>query len=177
MRVDDCYQLGYVIKTHGLKGEIQIFLDVDDPYDYQDLESVFVKQGNTLVPFFLEYIQVNPRKSITKFEDVNALEDAEKLVGCELHLPLDNLPPLEDGEYYFHQLVGLMLLDEGKEIGIVDSVYEIAPQNLISLTHMGHEVMIPINDEIILSVDFDQKLIHANLPEGLIDVYLEDNEN
>jgi len=40
MTIDDCYQLGYIVKTHGLKGEVQIYLDVDAPSDYRNLESV-----------------------------------------------------------------------------------------------------------------------------------------
>lgn len=177
MKVEDCYQLGYVIKTHGLKGEIQVFLDVDNPLDYQNLESVFVKQGNALVPFFLEYIQVNPKKSITKFEEVDAIEEAERLVGQELYLPLNALPELSEGEYYYHQLVGLTMVEDGKELGVVDQVYEIAPQNLLSIQHQGKEIMIPINDEIIRSVDFEKQTIEAKLPEGLLDVYLEEDED
>ena len=54
MRIDDCYQLGYVIKTHGLQGELSIMLDVDVPQAYQNLESVFVATvgSDTLIPFF-----------------------------------------------------------------------------------------------------------------------------
>lgn len=177
MKVEDCYQLGYVIKTHGLKGEIQVFLDVDNPLDYQDLESVFVKQGNALIPFFLEHIQVNAKKSIVALEEIESLEDAEKLVGKELYLPLSVLPELPEGEYYYHQLIGLQLVADGKTIGPVDQVYEIAPQNLLSVTHQGKEVMIPINDQIIQKVDFTTGVITAHLPEGLLEVYLEENED
>ena len=56
MHVDDCYQLGYIVKPHGLKGEVQIFIDSDDPQAYQNLELVFVQQGQQLVPFFIESI-------------------------------------------------------------------------------------------------------------------------
>ncbi|MBU2884877.1 ribosome maturation factor RimM [Gilvimarinus agarilyticus] len=177
MKVEDCYQLGYVIKTHGLKGEVQFFLDVDAPSEYQDLESVLVKQGNALIPFFLDHIQINSKKSIAKIEDIDSIEEANKLVGCELYLPLSNLPDLPNGQYYYHQLVGLTLVNQGKELGIVDSVYEIAPQNLLSITHQGKEIMIPINDQIIESVDFEKNIILAKLPEGLLEVYLEDNED
>ena len=52
MTVDECYLLGYIIKAHGLKGEVQVAIDADSPEAYQDLESVFVQQGQQLVPFF-----------------------------------------------------------------------------------------------------------------------------
>lgn len=177
MRVEDCYQLGYVIKTHGLKGEVQIFLDVDIPGEYQGMESVFVNQDNSLVPFFLEYIQVGDKKSIVKFEEIDSIEEASKLVSSQLYLPLDMLPKLPDGKYYFHQLVGLNLIDNGKTIGEVTQVYEMGPQNLLSVDHNGVEVMVPLSPGIIGKVDFEKFEIQARLPDGLIDIYLEDNED
>ncbi|WP_109833291.1 ribosome maturation factor RimM [Reichenbachiella versicolor] len=177
MKVEDCYQLGYVIKTHGLKGEVQLMLDVDDPSAYQELESVLILQGGALVPFFLEYIQVSGKKALAKFEETESIEEASPMVSCELFLPLEILPELPAGDYYYHQLIGLDLYNDDQLLGKVDQVYEIPPQNLISLIYNGVEVMIPINDEIIKRVDIKEGKIEAQLPEGLLEVYLEDNEN
>lgn len=177
MKVDDCYQLGYVIKTHGLKGEVQLFLDVDDPSIYQELESVFVLQNKTLIPFFMEYIQIGDKKSIAKFEEIDTIEDASSLVSSELFLPLTQLPKLTDGQYYFHQLIGMSVLEEGKELGIVDQVYEINPQNLLSIYHKQKEVLIPITDHIVHKVDVDKKEIQVSLPDGFLEVFLEENAN
>lgn len=152
-------------------------LDVDNPSAYQELESVLVRQGEALIPFFLEYIQLSGKKGIAKLEEIDSIEDAEPLVSSELHLPLSVLPELPDGEYYYHQLIGLELYDQENLLGTVDQVYEIPPQNLISLNHQGTEVMIPINDEIIQKVDIKAGKIEAHLPDGLLDVYLEDNED
>ncbi len=177
MRVDDCYQLGYVIKTHGLRGEVQLFLDVDDPSEYTELESMFVMQKQALVPFFLEYIQVSGKKAIGKFEDIDSIESASELVACEIYLPLNNLPELEEGQYYFHQLVGMTMMEGDKEIGKVLEVYEASAQNLISVDHQGKEVLVPILDEIIQKVDREKKEVQVKLPEGLLDIYLEEDEN
>lgn len=175
MKVEDCYQLGYVVKTHGLQGEIQLFLDVDDPQEYRDLESVLVKQDNVLVPFFLEHISVNAKKSLAKFEDIDSIEDAEKLVASEIYLPLSNLPKLKDGAYYLHELVGLVLKDQDQEIGVIDQIYEMGPQNLISLKYKGKEVLVPITDGIIIKTDFEKNELITKLPEGLLNVFLDED--
>ncbi|MFY0625322.1 MAG: 16S rRNA processing protein RimM [Reichenbachiella sp.] len=177
MKVDDCYQLGYVIKTHGLKGEIQLHLDVDDPFEYQELESMFVLKNQTLIPFFLERIQINGKKAIAKIEEIDSIEEASDLVASEIYLPESNLPALADGQYYFHQLIGMKVVERESVLGTVDQVYEIPPQNLISLIHQQKEVLIPINDDIIKNVDLDKKEILVELPDGLLAVFLEDNEN
>ena len=93
MKIDDCYQLGYITKTHGTKGEVTAFFDVDFPEDYEDLESVFLLQGGKLVPFFIEGISMQQKgKFIIAFEDVTTIAEAEKLKGVELYLPLSACP-------------------------------------------------------------------------------------
>ena len=88
MNIDECYQLGHVIKTHGLKGEVNIFLDVDHPSEYQELGSVFVEINQKLVPFFIESIQLKGNKALVKFEDVDSLEEAEELQSKRIYRPL-----------------------------------------------------------------------------------------
>jgi len=177
MTVDDCYQIGHVIKTHGLKGEVQLFLDVDNPSEYQEMESILVQQNDSLIPFFIEYLQINSSKAIAKLEEVDDVEEAKALVACQLYLPLTHLPELKDGEYYLHQLVGLDLYDKGKLIGKVKELFELGPQELISVIHQSKEVLIPLKDEIILKVDLENNRIEADIPDGLIDIYLEEDEN
>lgn len=177
MTVDDCYQIGHVIKTHGLKGEVQLLLDVDQPSEYQKLESMFVQQNDTLVPFFVEHLQINANKVIAKFEELDSIEDASTVVACKLFLPLDVLPKLPEGEYYLHQLVGMELYDQGTLIGTVRELFESGPQDLISVIHKGKEVLIPIQDEIILKVDTNQNKIDANIPDGLLEIYLDEDED
>ncbi|UXX80766.1 ribosome maturation factor RimM [Reichenbachiella carrageenanivorans] len=177
MTVDDCYQIGHVIKTHGLKGDVQLFLDVDNPLEYQNLESVLVQQNSALIPFFIEHIQINSSKAIAKFEEIDDVEEAKALVASPIFLPLNNLPDLADDEYYLHQLVGMDLYDKGKLIGQVKELFEIGPQELISVIHQGKEVLIPLKDEIILKVDIETNRIDADIPDGLIDIYLEEDED
>ena len=57
MNIDACFQLGYIVKTHGIKGQVVAFFDVDFPEDYEDLESVFLEQKGRLVPFFIALME------------------------------------------------------------------------------------------------------------------------
>lgn len=177
MGVDDCYQLGYVIKTHGLKGEIQVFLDVDVPQQYKNLESIFVLRNNSLVPFFLEYIQINGNKALVKIDEIDDIEMAKSLVSSEVYLPLSFLPELNKDQFYFHEIIGFDLLDGNTPIGKIKNVYTLSPQNLIEVDHQGIEVLVPLNDEVVKTVDKKAKKVIAELPDGLLDVYLDKNED
>lgn len=175
MRKDDCYQLGAVIKTHGLHGEVSILLDVDFPEDYQNLESVFLLQSGKLVPFFIDTIQINRDRGIVKFEDINSIDDASALIKAELYLPITALPKLPEGKYYFHDIKGCEVFEDDQLIGIAKEVIDFNSNQLLSVDANGKEVLIPMMDEIMLSVDTASKKIMVKLPEGLLDLYLEED--
>ncbi|OEK03130.1 16S rRNA processing protein RimM [Roseivirga sp. 4D4] len=181
MTIDDCYQLGYIVKTHGLKGEVQIYLDVDSPKEYQNLESVFVLQGQQLVPFFIESMSnLNGAKAIVGFEDIETLESAQALKGSELYLPLEALPKLSDKEFYLHEIIGFDLNDASTDsiVGKIENVIESGPQLLFSvLADKKVEVLIPYTEGLLVSLDREEKTISLNVPDGLIDIYLDGDED
>lgn len=173
MLLDDCYQLGQVIKTHGLHGEVSISLDVDFPEDYKNLESVFLQREGKLVPFFIDTIQVNNKKALVKFEDIDSLDEAKRLVKAELYLPATQLPKLSDGKFYFHDLVGCEVFEGERSIGPVKDVYDLGPNQLMEVVFEEKDVLIPLTDGILKSVDVENKKILVELPDGLLDL---DNE-
>lgn len=173
MQIDDCYQLGYVIRKHGTKGEVQVFLDVDDPDAYSEMESVFVLEGQILVPFFIERIEVRGQKAVIRFEDVESADEADSLSGSQLYLPLDVLPKLEGHQFYYHQVIDFDVVDQqlGK-LGKVKSFITLGPQHLLEMDYEDKQVLIPVTDGIVLKADPEKKQIDVNLPEGLLDIYL-----
>ena len=177
MDIDSCYLLGYIIKRHGLKGEIVAHLDVDFPENYKNLESVFISKNKekVLIPFFIENIQIFNNKATIKFEEIDSVEQAEDMVNQELFLPLNSLPPLTGNQFYFHEIIDFEIVDEEKGIlGKVNDVYNLPNQDLIAMNYMEKEVLIPINDYTIQQVDRINKKLHVILPDGLLEIYLEE---
>ena len=175
MNIDECYQLGHVIKTHGLKGEVNIFLDVDHPSEYQELGSVFVEINQKLVPFFIESIQLKGNKALVKFEDVDSLEEAEELQSKRIYRPLTSLPGLDEDQFYYHEIIGYQVKDvKGEKLGVVKNVYTSGAQDLLAIAYQGKEILIPVADEILKKVDRDQEMLEVAIPEGLLEIYLDE---
>ncbi len=173
MTKEDCYLLGKLTKTHGLKGELAIWLDVDYPEEYEELDSVLIEIKGELIPYFVEEIQIRANKSIIKFEDIDTIEAAQKIVNCDLFLPNDNLPALADDQFYYHEIIDFMIVDEQKgKLGKVTAVYTSEAQDLIAMEYENSEILIPVSDEIVKSVDREKKELYTNLPEGLLEIYL-----
>jgi 16S rRNA processing protein RimM len=176
MNKDQCFQIGRLAKVHGLRGEVNVVLDVDYPEDYDGLEHLFLEQKGRLIPFFLEHFVIQPGgRALAKFEDLNSIEQVEALVGAEVYLPLTELPELDEDQYYYHELIGFEVIDEVLGlIGPVQIIYDLETQDLLGVIHQGKEVLIPIQDGIITKVDKAAKKVYCQLPEGLLDIYLED---
>ena len=173
MTKDDCYLLGKLTKTHGLKGELAIWLDVDYPEEYDELDSVLLEIKGELIPHFIEAIQIRPNKSIVKFEDIDTIEDAQKIVNCDIYLPNDNLPELDENQFYYHEIIDFDIVDEQKgKLGKVTAVYTSDAQDLIAMAYENSEILIPVSDEIVKKIDRTKKELYTNLPEGLLEIYL-----
>ena len=176
---DNCYLLGYIVRTHGTSGNVVIFLDVDYPDDYQDLDAVYVELRGELVPYFISNFNLQKQaNAIVTFEDVNTIEKAQALVGSSLFLSLDELEELAEEEFYYHEIKGYTVVDETQgELGVVREVYSLNGQDLIAMDYQGNEVLIPTSEEIVLRADKENKKLIVNLPEGLLEVYLDDDKN
>ena len=174
MRKEDCFYLGKIAKKFSYKGEVLIYLDTDEPGLYENMESVFVEINKHLVPFFIVSSSLHKGDFLrTRFEDINSEEEADKIMGSEVYLPLSMLPKLEGDKFYFHEIIGFDADDQrlgniGKIVGVNDS----SAQPLFEIKKGDIEILIPMIDDFIIKVDRENKKIILDTPEGLVGLYL-----
>ena len=173
MTKDDCFFFGKITKTHGLKGEITIKLDVANPDDFAELRYLLVEEKGNLIPYFIENQKINGDKMFVQLQDVKKVEQAITFIGKPVFLPNELMPELAEDEFYYKEIVGFKLIDAEKgEIGAISDVLEYPTQAVIQVMKEGKEVLIPIHDDIIEKVDKKAKTLNIKAPEGLIDMYL-----
>ena len=173
MKKEDCFYLGRVAKTHGIKGEVTIKLDVDDPSAYLDLNYFFLEINKVLTPFFVEKLIHSGDKFFVSIQDVKTVEAASALTGKEVYLPLEMLPKLSGKQFYYHEIKGFTLIDAEKgELGPISEVIEYPTQAIIQVLKDKKEILIPILDQVIQKVDRKGKKLYVKAPEGLIEMYL-----
>ncbi len=179
MNKSQCFYLGVITRTQGLKGNVNIYLDVDSPENYSEMESVFVEINKSLVPFFIENIQVrNRNQAIVKFEGIDTEADASKMINFQLYLPAEELPQLNGSQFYYHEITGFNVIDTNHgAIGTVTEVLDYSNNPLLQLNFNGKEILIPIRDEVVHSVDRENKTISVTSPAGLVDIYLTDKHS
>lgn len=177
MMLDETYQLGYLIKTHGLRGQLVAHFDVDDVSVYTKLRIMYLTLASAptkLVEYHIEKVQPQSgNKVLLKLRGVDRIEEAELLRGSQLHLPLAALPKLEEDQFYFHDVIGFTVVDKNMgPLGTVENFYELPQQDMLAMSYQSQEVLIPVVDELISHADHAKKEIYVNLPDGLLDVYL-----
>jgi 16S rRNA processing protein RimM len=174
MQKEDCFYLGKIVSKYSFKGEVLVKIDTDEPELYDNMESVFVALRNNLVPFFIAKCRLHKSQLLRiDFEDVNSEDDADKVMGSELYLPLSFLPKLKGNKFYFHEVIGFDIIDDVHgNIGIIQSVNDTTSQALFEILKEDKQLLIPINDDIITKVDRDNKRVYVTTPEGLVDLYL-----
>ncbi|WP_159799659.1 ribosome maturation factor RimM [Flavobacterium sp. MK4S-17] len=174
MRKEDCFYLGKIAKKFSYKGEVLAYLDTDEPGLYENMESVFVELNNHLVPFFILESRLHKNDFLRiRFEDMDSEEAADRILGCELYLPLTALPALEGNKFYFHEIIGFTAEDKRLgNVGIITGVNDNSAQPLFEIKKGETEILIPMIDDFIIKVDRENKTILLDTPEGLIDLYL-----
>lgn len=157
-------QIGKVLKSNGTDGGLLMgFRDIDLE-DISLEEPVFIYFDGLPVPFFIE--NLTPRgndKAIVHLNDVRDLKDAEEIVGQAVFADYLEEEDEEDG---FGALIGWTVVGAGKVTDFLDF-----PANpcLEVMTDKG-EVIIPLHEDLIISMDPKRREIRMNIPDGLLDL-------
>ncbi|PWH86576.1 ribosome maturation factor RimM [Brumimicrobium oceani] len=176
MNKADCFNLGYVAKLHSYKGEVSLFFDATNPEDYADLDAVYIDVDGILTPFFVEKIEMKDKGfAKVKFEGVDTENDAKVILKKELFLSLDKLPQLSGKNFYDHEIIGFTVVDKNfGEVGEVIQVldFKINPLLQVQNNKLDKEVLLPLANDLVQSVDREKKELHVQSAEGLIEMYL-----
>jgi 16S rRNA processing protein RimM len=163
-------EIGYISKTHGLKGHVILRLNEYVQID-EAIKSVFLELNGSQVPYFIEECRPNNTGYILKLETIDAVDTSKKLIGKKAFALADFI--LEEEES-LNEFIGYAIIDSRLgNIGNISEVDEKTDNVIIKVIHpTGVEIILPFNDDFIIEIDDDLKTIEFNAPEGLIEMYL-----
>ncbi|HTH54754.1 MAG TPA: ribosome maturation factor RimM [Cyclobacteriaceae bacterium] len=168
MKIEDCFKIGYISKTHGLKGEVTAVFESELALD--DVQSLFLEFNGGLVPYFIEKISGKDNKPFLKFETVDDQAMAANLKGCHIYLPKSFRPKLKRGQFYDDEVIGFSVEDEtAGALGDVIEVQGSGVNRLLTIERNGKEILVPVNSPFIKSINKTEKRIKLNLPGGYLE--------
>jgi len=158
-----------IVGTHGLKGTIKV-------YSYAESLSVFKPDSLILIRNTKGHEEIhavdwaNPHKQIIllSLKGITSISQAESLIGSELFISKADLPKLEDGTYYWFDIIGLSVFTIDNEyIGRVESIIPTGSNDVFVVKDGDKEILIPGIESVVLSIDFNRKIMTVDLPDGL----------
>ena len=176
IKKEEVYKIGLFNKPHGIHGELQ-FTFTDDIFDRVDCDYLICLLDGIFVPFFIEeYRFRSDSTALVKLEGIDTAERARMFTNVEVYFQVKHAEEAEDGELSWNFFVGFRMEDvRHGELGEVVEVDTTTVNTLFVVEQEdGEELLIPAQEEFIVEINQEKKLITVELPEGLLN--LEDLE-
>ena len=166
MAKEDKICVGIFLGPHGVRGQLKLGSFTDDPESIFEYEPLTDEKGQRL--FDLTVHGVGKDHYIVSVKGCDTRDDAEKLKSVKLYVERGALPPEEEGEYYFADLIGLKALDaDKKDVGIVIDVHDHGAGAFLEIKPAtAKSFMLPFKDAFVPMVDIKGGFVDVVIPEG-----------
>lgn len=162
------FQIAQVLKSNGVNGELLMSFRDIDPEEIDQHEPVFIIFDGLPVPFFIEsFSRRGNTKALVRLNDITTLEDAEEVTGRAVYAEEESYEFEDEG---YEDLVGWTLKDDqGNVRGTVVDFEDIPGNPCISVETQNGQAMVPLHEDLIMSVDEEAREITMEIPDGLLD--------
>jgi 16S rRNA processing protein RimM len=157
--------IGQVAGPFGVKGEIKIRSFAESP-DAFERSSILVFDES---PFKVLRVRMHKGAALVIAEGIETRDDAAKLAGKLVKTDVENLPPKEEDEYYWYELIGMKVCTvTGTELGHITQITATGANDVLHVEGPVGEVLLPMIEDVVVSVDLAENIMIVDPLEGLI---------
>ncbi|MDR2168259.1 MAG: ribosome maturation factor RimM [Clostridiales bacterium] len=167
----DYFEVGKIVNTVGVKGEIKVFPTTDDMRRFDLLDEITIEwPDGRRETRPVEKVRYHRNLVMLRLNGVNDAEAAAKFKGSTIVVSREQALPLGEGEFYVPDLIGMAVIsDEGRELGVLSDVLMTGANDVYVVKQPGvKEILIPAIEQCILNVDLENKTMTVHLLEGLL---------
>lgn len=171
--IKNCIDVGFIKKPHGIKGELLVVFNGGVNDSIEDLDFLFFEIDGLIVPYFIEEMTWRSDGSIVfKFNLINSKEKAQLFVGYKIFINKDDLI-FDDNDFDPHYLINFKVVDSKLGfIGEINAINDFGGNIVFNVQYGNNEIMIPFNEDLLVSFDQDNSTLTLDCPEGLFDLNL-----
>jgi len=172
--VIEYFKIGKLVAAHGINGELLLKHELGKKTSLKGLKTIFIEdRKHSFLPWFVQATRVKNKEEVfIKLDDVTTREAAIKLAQKEVWITETDLKKFAAKSSPIN-LLGYTIIDEEKTLGQIIEVIEQAHQMLCKIELNKKEVLIPLNGDTLKKIDHKNKEVKVNLPDGLLEIYLE----
>ena len=170
--MENLLQVGAILDTHGLRGEVKVFPTTDDPGRYDYLEDVILEdKSGKQITLVVEKVRYFKNLVIVKFKDLDNINDVEQYKKCNLYVTREIAVELAADEYFVADLIGLTAkTDEGEELGQIKDVLTTGANDVYVIDTKEGELLVPAIHDCVQEVDLEAGVMTLHLLPGLRDL-------
>lgn len=167
--------MGKIVSAHGIKGALKVYSYAESVSSFKPGSPVVLKAAGSEQAFTIAWVKPHHKTVLVAFEGVTNRNQAEELVGLELFMARESLETLEEGVYYWSDIIGLSVFTvENEYLGRVASVIQTGSNDVyVVKNEKGQdpaEILVPALEWVVREIDVDRKTMCVDLPEGLRDL-------
>jgi 16S rRNA processing protein RimM len=158
--------VGKLLRTHGLHGEYVLHLETDFPERIKPRKMLYC--GDAHDQLTVSKLRSHDKYFIIGFKGIESVDDARRYINQFLYVKTDEIESLPEGHFYFHDLIGMDVFEKEIKIGTVSEMLETGANDvMVVLSAEGKEILLPVIESVILSIDSKTRRVDVLLPEWL----------
>lgn len=169
----DYLNVGKIVNTQGLKGEVRVISQTDFPELRYKKGTVLtlVQENHAPIQLTVKSHRKHKNFDILSFEDHPSINDVEKYRDGMLKISKAELTELPENEFYYHEIIGLTVIDEqGDELGTIKEILSPGANDVWVVQRLKQkDILLPYIDSVVQTIDLDNGTVTVEIPEGLID--------
>lgn len=166
-------EVGKIVNTHGVKGELKVVPLTDDPKRFNDLKSAFISSeiSENMPKYSFEGVKFLKNFVVLKIKDIDELSEAEKLREKFIIVNRDDAVKLPKGSFFVCDLINCEVYDEkGDKLGCLIDILQTGSNDVYVVRDENKkEILVPALKSVVKEVFIEDRKIIVELPKGLID--------
>lgn len=167
----DYLQVGKIVNTHGVKGEVKLIPLTDDPRRFDELEWVYIERDGRLKKHTILDLKYIKGSVTIKFSDIESMSEAEQYKDCFVLVDRENAVKLPEGSFFICDIIGCSVFDEnGSLLGKLTDVLQTGSNDVyVVRDDSGKEILLPALKSVVSKISTDQQRIDVIIPKGLLE--------
>jgi 16S rRNA processing protein RimM len=164
-------QIGKIVNTHGVRGEVKLIPLTDDPHRFDELEWAFIEKDGSMEKHEVHQVKHVKGSVIIKFSGIDSLDEAEQYRNCFVLVDRKNAVKLPADSFFICDLIGCSVYNEkGVLLGELADILQTGSNDVyIVRNSSGKEILIPALKSVVRSISLEQQRIDVIIPRGLLD--------
>lgn len=170
METDGFLPIGKIVGVHGIRGSLKVWSYAESPSVFQPGQSlVLISPRGQRNTYELQWVRPHKRVLLMALKGIANRTQAEPLVDSEFLIERASFPPLEEGTYYWADLIGLSVFTTDDDyMGRVHAIIPTGSNDVYVVKDLDKEILIPALESVVIAIDLENRTMKVELPEGLL---------